>query len=339
LNNWPDDNPFNKIIILDKYNYNFEQQYLYNFIDCITYTNNKNNKFKSSKTYNDLIQKVLHIFFYYNKFDPMEALKYACKIGSLYVYMYIIKEIKIIPDKICLLNIVQNIKSKDSMLILTDILNHKILPDRDVFYKLNDYKSVLIELLISHGLNITLDMVEHALANNCYICDLSRFNIKYDDKLYYLCYKYIMVKPIVKKLPKSLYKGKGNGKGKLIQRRPEGYKFDVTFNKHYENEFKKNIDTKKLLLRKMCSDKQNSKNDIFTFAQNNNVKFDGYCVDIASKNQHSITKVFIDVYKCDPTIGYIYYNYPCFDNDVYQKIISRYENSYTLNKEYDLINC
>ena len=46
----------------------------------------------------------------------------------------------------------------------------------------------IIELMIKYGLILTLDDINNLLGINIVVKNLSRFNIEYDEKLYYYCY-------------------------------------------------------------------------------------------------------------------------------------------------------
>lgn len=79
--------------------------------------------------------------------------------------------------------------------IIRQILNHKIIPDGDTVNMLKNYNKNndiidVVELLIMHGLEIKYEHVDTLLSLGSVLKDLSRFNIKCDDKLYFTCFAY-----------------------------------------------------------------------------------------------------------------------------------------------------
>jgi hypothetical protein len=80
--------------------------------------------------------------------------------------------------------------------MLNSILCYKILPtkkDFEVFMNSNmsyGKSETVVELMIKHGLQLDLDDIKLALKHKLGIKNLERFNIPYDEKLYYWCYIY-----------------------------------------------------------------------------------------------------------------------------------------------------
>lgn len=94
---------------------------------------------------------------------------------------------KTIPTKEILDTIV-SINNKFYVPIIETILNYKILPDKKTY--LSNNNAGINELLITHGMQVDLDMVDKSLKDKDPIFDLHRFNIPYDGKLYYCCHKH-----------------------------------------------------------------------------------------------------------------------------------------------------
>ncbi len=199
----------------------------------------------------------------------IETLKIICKKGSVNVFDRFVTTYKIIPNKECL---------DESMLSLNQemifkIICYKINPDKDTFNKMFKCKTgyfnprkyqEITELLIKNGLQITFNELEMLIMRHSYIDNLERFGINYDEKLYFICYKYDCC-------PKS-----------------------------YEDKFTINSNT--LELRKMCE--KTIKLDQFTkFLKNKNVKPDKYCVDNIYINGNRILIDYLtNKLKCYPSI-------------------------------------
>jgi hypothetical protein len=129
------------------------------------------------------------------------TLKLLCECDMPYVFVDTVKKYDIIPNKSCLDAVVQTINIK----FIHNILGYKIIPDKTTFKNIfikdkydryvgigkrfSLYNTKIVELLINYGLEIDIECVDIAQQHSIKIKDLSRFNIRYDEQLYYLCYK------------------------------------------------------------------------------------------------------------------------------------------------------
>lgn len=109
-----------------------------------------------------------------------------------------LKEMGIVPDNVCLHIALRNLAEP----FIQDIIRYKIMPDLEGFKQLcsnrrNWWRSEsetnkiqkMISLLISNGLKIDKKMLKLAIKNDIAILDISRFNIKIDESVYYYMHK------------------------------------------------------------------------------------------------------------------------------------------------------
>lgn len=203
--------------------------------------------------------------------------------------------------------------------LISKILEYKIIPSKNnlidfvKIHKRGHYKkavTIIIELLIKYGLVIDMDILKQVIKNGYLINNLERFNIEYDEKLYYYCYiyKYIPVE--------------------------------------YMELFK--IDKNVLKMRELCcSGKQ--KKVIFKFMKKNNLKPDGYCYENASYSSPKLFGCF-EKQNCEPTVGSLMYNslkrtnYSIIKlNNIRIRIYERLEDEYKFmmkpNEDFDVDKC
>lgn len=152
------------------------------------------------------------------------------------------------------------------------ILGYKFLPSQEtVITFVNDnqiYNCEKIELLIKYGFQITMDVVEALIKKNLELDNLERFNIEYDEKLYYLCYIHNCDK--------------------------------------YKKKFK--IDANKLKLREMCNSTCYGFEHIKQFIESTNTQLDRYCMDyLCFKNPTVFAQVY-KFYNCKPTKGTYFFH-------------------------------
>jgi hypothetical protein len=169
-----------------------------------------------------------------------------------------IKILEIKPNKEHL----QSILSKNIVDIdmLNTILCYKILPDKQDFeiyakncvHKNNSTETV--ELLIKHGLQLNFDDIKLALQYKIVIKNLERFNIPYDEKLYYWCYVYNIFP--------------------------------------YDNDM--NIDEHTLKLRKMCRNSIVSEESLIEYMKDSKIMPDRYCFDHACYYNYQLSRFFVD---------------------------------------------
>lgn len=258
--------------------------------------------------YADPIDKILTFnLFHILQIQPnLETLKIICQSASLEMYWVLTKYYKIIPDKECMLYISNNNHMYTTNLkIMQDLICYKINPDKNTFEHLLKMRSVdAIELSINNGLELDISDIELALTNNMGIKNLERFNIKYDELLYFLCFKH----------------------------------------NYYPDEYmnKMEIDHKVIALRNLCR-RVTSVEKFVQYMEKNKIKPDGYCLAHAIKNHyHLIVDYMLTDLKCDLSIYSLYCatnlkNFHILDN--FMKLTEKYQITYEeLIKPYDHID-
>jgi hypothetical protein len=171
--------------------------------------------------------------------------------------------------KTCLDNCLKNYTYHNNLNIITQVLNSKITLDLHSFKCLmlnqDKFKQETLNLIINnYNFQVDLNIIDVAAQYKCYIKDLERFNINYDEKLYFICY------------------------------------FNDYFPLEYVHIF--NINKHILTLRNMCKKPKVTLEVILTFMKTNLVKLDKYCLDALSKKNFDIANVFFRDYKCKPPI-------------------------------------
>ncbi len=167
---------------------------------------------------------------------------------SVYLIKSIIKK-NVIPDKECLDTILCNHGDTNWIKLVKFILDYKIVPDRNSLLQLLSGKIVslrkcineILELLISYGLHINMEDLEKIMSKKLFVPNLERFNINYDEHLYFMCHK------------------------------------NRHFPEEYTKKFATNIDSNILKLRSMCNSYLNAQ--FFGFMEINNLKLDNYCLE------------------------------------------------------------
>jgi len=197
-----------------------------------------------------------------------------CSNNDLKKYMKCIEYQHMIPTKECLdaaagFSDGNTYMKLDNTIMLTDILNHKVIPDEDTFnalYKTCVFGDALFvkrfDILTTFGLKVSLDMIEKCIRENIIIDDLSKYDIPYDDKLYYICWKNEIIP--------SIYLDKFECGGYIIK------------------------------LREMCRSKPTKLNTIIKYMKNNNIHPDRYCYVNACKNSKNDLIDFFIKNNCDP---------------------------------------
>lgn len=210
----------------------------------------------------------IDLFELFNTKPTCETFKTICTIGHEPTFDKFISKYKMTPNKDCLdASIMGN-----NIKIIAKMLQYRILPDSATLYQLGntcDYNrnknttQRIIELLIEYGLKIDISNVECALSNGIAIHNLERFNIQYDENIYFMCFKY-------------------------------NY-----FPREYIKRF--TIDSSILELRhkfKKCTHRQ-----VIQYIKENNVVPDRYCIDNAIMyGNYELTSVFCKRLKCKPTM-------------------------------------
>jgi hypothetical protein len=166
------------------------------------------NKYKFLKLKNKKVFGVITLFKIFNVSPNIDTLNISCKKGYTNEISSLIKDYNIMPQKETLDKSILSMNDKNVAMIL----NFKILPDETTFsmlthikyisdtllhpndvycyINLNDYVINAVELLIIHGFKIKFEHVEFLLSKRLHLKDLSRFEIPYDNKLYFACFTY-----------------------------------------------------------------------------------------------------------------------------------------------------
>lgn len=212
-----------------------------------------------------------------------------------------IEKYKLIPDKktldIC-------IKSLNHILI-NSILNYKITPDEETFDKLKslgyfDQTHIkIVELLINHGLEINLKHVIYFLSIDTYLTNLERFDIKYDEHLYFICY------------------------------------INDNWPSEYINKF--TIDKTVLMMHKLCMTKKLMYNKLLQFLVTNKIKLDRYALDFLIFHNCFVAEEIMENYKCLPNI-LTTFKYCEIPIENYLSIVAEQYNigSVDMLKQYDI---
>ena len=195
-----------------------------------------------------------------------------------YEYMdELINKYKIYPNKKCLDCAVMNVLNIN---MIKELLNYKIIPDEHTInsfiFGINIYRQYFVqkileagypylkevtELLIRYGLIINIEIVRN-LFPYYQVQNLERFNIPYDDNIYYLCHKYNI------------------------------------WPREYITKF--TIDQNIMKLREMFA-KHNNHDNILKFMKKYNLKPDRYCIENLCVYSIHDALFFIQVLKCKPT--------------------------------------
>lgn len=213
----------------------------------------------------------------------METLKIACTKSYGVIFKELTTKYKLQPTKE-FLDISLLTHNKE---IISEILCYKIIPDNNsVNLLLIRWSDDIFELLVKFGLVITFNDLVKILSHHITIHNLERFNIKYDEALYYHCYL------------NNIY--------------PEMYDDNYI------------IDKKILTLRRMCRNAHTTGPELTNYIETNNVKPDRYCYDHACTfNKQLVT--YFDSLKYKPTLGSYYCLNPTKDSYKYKKFVDIYK--------------
>lgn len=203
------------------------------------------------------------------KISPnIDTLNIVCKKSMMIFVPILINNYKVIPEK-STLDICVSKQNDKSYNVIRKILNYRVLPNSETlramnFGDLTNARKVL-DLLIQYGLAITFDDVEFLLHNKIILDNLERFNIKYDEKLYFLYY------------------------------------INNCWPSFYASKFNMNKDI--LDLHKMCTSigGRFSQNDIIKFLKEKNIKLDRYALDFLITHNTLVAYQIINKYKCVPS--------------------------------------
>lgn len=197
---------------------------------------------------------IYKLFRLLNVIPNEETFLFGCKQQLKYVVDDCTKIFKMYPTSEHLQSILSN-GHNVNMELLNDILCYKILPTKGEFNILlnSSGNSDAIELLIKYGLVLDIIDIKNSLYRKIIIKDLDRFNIPYDETLYYYCYLH------------------------------------NTF--PYDNEMQ--IDANIFELRKMCRNKLTTVEKFAEYINKTNITPDKYCFDHACANNYAIMEYML----------------------------------------------
>ncbi len=218
------------------------------------------------------------------------TLNIACKKGYFECATTLINEYNIYPNKETL----DFAATSSNCKLIHLILNYKIIPDDKTFYNIACYEDDMwiniVELIISYGFTIKFEHVSHLISHGRHLTKLSRFDINYDEKLYFVCF----------------------------------------VNDYYPQEYINFVDPIRLKLYSLCSTKKLMCYDLIEFLKNNDIKLDSYALNniiIYNKNlahfimrEYDVIPSLITTFKTSSapkkTILNIIKNYNINENDM-----------------------
>lgn len=210
----------------------------------------------------------MDLFDIFNIQPDVNTLNIVCKITFINEINLLLNKYKIIPEQ----NTLNFCMSKLNYNLIDTILNYRLTPDNDIILKFTSYQirsetehvRKIIELFIKFGLIIKINSVEYLLSNGFCLKDLERFEINYDEQLYFLCY--------------------------LTNFWPEEYLNKFTLDKVIMN------------MHNLCKNKYLRYGELINYLKNNNVKLDRYAVDtLLNENRYLFDEVF-RVHNCIPSL-------------------------------------
>jgi hypothetical protein len=222
-----------------------------NFINININEINKYNSIGISSDYlqtyklaNKISLPVINLFTLFNINPDIKTLNTVCKSGNLDCVNILLGKYEIIPDK----NTLDISVNTANIELIHKILSYKLTPDSETIKKFDFYRyrsncktlHDVMNILIKYGLTITLDDVKHLLTHNFIMEDLERFNIQYDENLYFVCY----------------------------------------LSNNYPPEYieKCSIDQNILTMHKLC--RMGQKTALISFLKEHNLRLDYYCMEI-----------------------------------------------------------
>lgn len=290
----------------DQINTLFKNRILSIYTEEYKYSLSSTNK----KTNNKLVILTTDLFDICGCIPTNETLDIACNLRLIYenkkaisiCINILLEKYKLIPTyetlNACVLN--------GNCEIIQKILNYKLLPKVDLidnFINSNsrnyDNGVDIVELLIKYGLVITEDYVKALMENDYYLNNLERFNIKYDENLYFTCF--------------------------LNNEFPNEYMDKFTFDK------------KILELHKLCQTKCTVEK-IQKYFSIHNISLDAYCLDYLAKYNMKVYRQLRNLYdNLMPNILTVY-KHCNLDTEPIKTIAKLYNITTTdMFKQYDMV--
>ncbi len=211
---------------------------------------------------------LINLFEIFNIQPDINTLNIACKRSNENDVNLLLNKYKLIPDN----NTLNKCIKKLNYNIIHTILSYKITPNEDILLQISSYQIkysssdviTIMELLIKFGLIIKIDSVAYLLLNKCCVENLERFDIKYDEHLYFLCY--------------------------LSNYWPDEYMNKFTINKSVLN------------MHNLCKNNKLGYDDLMTYMKTNNVLLDRFAIDtLMNENRYLYDVIFIE-FECIPSI-------------------------------------
>ncbi len=226
------------------------------------------NKFDTYKITENIIKiPIVDLFKIYDLQPNINTLNIVCKkeSGNLSIDT-LLTVYKIIPEKETLDITVASLNYE----LINKIINYKLTPDTKTLHALttinyDDGKiNKIIELLIGHGLKITIKEIEYLLSIGFILDNLERFDIEYNEHLYFICY--------------------------LNDEFPDEYMKKFTFSHSI------------LKMHNLCKSRKLTYEKLIDYLKNNNLKLDRYSLDILIISYPTIARNIMREYKCVPSV-------------------------------------
>ena len=213
---------------------------------------------------------VVNLFEIFKLLPDIDTLNIACKKDNIQNVNIIIQKYNVIPDKSTL----DICSASRNYNFINTIINYKITPDKytlkilcsNIPNNLNSHENIkkIVELFIEHGLVINIKIFTYLALKGILLDDLERFDIKYDEQIYFLCY------------------------------------LNDQFTDRYQNKFI--FDTNIIALHKLCRKRSITYDKVITFLKNNNVKLDRFALDLIYDRTPSLGAKFTNDHGCMPSV-------------------------------------
>jgi len=126
-----------------------------------------------------------------------KTLTYAYINENKYIIDLLLNKYQVKPTNYCIEKyLLKKVNKNISLDYLTELLNYRCIPSIDTIKKILMEKIIqkypftqVMELLILYGFKLTYELLEYLLIEEIKINDLQRFDIDYDEKLYFSCHK------------------------------------------------------------------------------------------------------------------------------------------------------
>jgi hypothetical protein len=221
----------------------------------------------------------------YNIKPDEETFKIACSRHNENLFDHCTEKYKMIPNKEHLRLSLDT--ADDGLGIINKILCYKIIPEKEhlesICLSYNYRKYDIIELFIKFGYVLDMDDLNMLLRYDIIINNLERFNIKYDEKLYYLCH------------------------------------INDTWYPSEKFEF---ADKRTLDLRLLCMNSVTTIENYEEYVKENNIEPDGYCLEHACRYNKKLALHLINTLNYIPTLSVFYWLNPKSEaKEIYHKMI------------------